>query len=168
MHVKLEQPYRCVQGQIRLRILHNAFQMTVPEGKRFVRPQRRHQVRSVLCRLVRHSKKNRVAWYWKLRNELRCFSEYLQEPTTRCIAQLVLFFLKCTRYFFQRDTSSESSCNRSFRGQPSGWNRLLVMMCTSTRILYPISTNFKQRAIPQYPLLYGSLSFILWLKGNHF
>ena len=42
---------------------------------------------------------------------------------------------KCTRYFFQRDTSSESNCNRSFRGQPSGWNRLIVVMCTSTRVL---------------------------------
>ena len=41
---------------------------------------------------VLHSKKNCVAWYWKLRNELRCFSEYLQEYTTRCMAQLVLFF----------------------------------------------------------------------------
>ena len=39
-----------------------------------------------------HSKKNPVAWYCKLRNELRCFSKYLQEPTTRCMAQLVLFF----------------------------------------------------------------------------
>ena len=29
-------------------------------------------------------------------------------------------FKKCTRYFFQRDTSSESNCNRSFRGHPSG------------------------------------------------
>ena len=27
---------------------------------------------------------------------------------------------KCTRYFFQRDISSESNCNRNFRGQPSG------------------------------------------------
>ena len=44
--------------------------------------------------------KNHVAWYWKLRNEIRYFSEYLQEPATRCIAQLVLYFKKCTRYFF--------------------------------------------------------------------
>ena len=36
-------------------------------------------------------------------------------------------FKKCTRYSFQR--------NRSFRGQPSGWNRLIVVMCTFTRIL---------------------------------
>ena len=67
-----------------------------------------------------HSKKIPVAWYWKLSNEIRCFSEYLQEPTTRCIAQLVLFFFKCTRYFFQRDTSSESNCNRDCQGHPSG------------------------------------------------
>ena len=39
-----------------------------------------------------HSKKIRVAWYWNLRNEMRCISEYLQEPTTRCMAQLVSFF----------------------------------------------------------------------------
>ena len=41
---------------------------------------------------TKHSKKIRVAWYWKLRNELRCFSEYLQESTAPCIDQLVLFF----------------------------------------------------------------------------
>ena len=29
-------------------------------------------------------------------------------------------FLKYTRYFFQREASSKSNCNRGFRGQPSG------------------------------------------------
>ena len=43
------------------------------------------------CYLYEHREKFPVAWYWKLRNELRCFSEYLQEPTTRCMVQLVLF-----------------------------------------------------------------------------
>ena len=42
---------------------------------------------------------------------------------------------KCTWYFFQHGTSSESNCNRSFQGQPAGWNRLIIVMCTSTRVL---------------------------------
>ena len=32
----------------------------------------------------------------------------------------LLFFAQYTRYFFQRNTSSEINYNRSFRGQPSG------------------------------------------------
>ena len=72
-----------------------------------------------------------------------------------------LFKKKCTRYFFQRDTSSESNCNRSFRGQPSGWNRLLVVMCTSTRVLPLISTNFKQQAIPLYHFIWVSIFYFL-------
>ena len=71
--------------------------------------------------------------------------------TTRCITRAALFFKNVPGTFFQRDASGKSNCNRSFRGQPSGWNRLLVVMCsTSTRILYLISTNFKQRAISSY------------------
>ena len=42
--------------------------------------------------MANHREKICVAWYWKLRNEIHCFSEYLQEPTRRCMAQLVLFF----------------------------------------------------------------------------
>ena len=38
----------------------------------------------------------------------------------------------------------------------------------STPILYKIETNFRQTSITLYPLLYGSLSFILCLIGNHF
>ena len=47
-----------------------------------------------------HSKKNPVAWYWKFRNELRCFSKYFQEYYTRCITRAALFFLNVPGTFF--------------------------------------------------------------------
>ena len=47
-----------------------------------------------------HSKKFPVAWYWKLSNEIRCFSEYLQEHYTRCITRAALFFLNVPGTFF--------------------------------------------------------------------
>ena len=79
--------------------------------------------------------KFRVAWYWNLRNDLQCISKYLQEHyKTVCHVSCALCY-KYTRYFFQRDTSSESYCNRNFRGRSSGWNWLIVVMRTSTRVL---------------------------------
>ena len=63
-------------------------------------------------------------------------------------------FFKCTRYFFRRDTSSESNCNRNYRGRPSGWNQWLLQLSTSTRVLTYKPTKYIQIAIPQYPLLY--------------
>ena len=62
--------------------------------------QARPQNRLMSSHSIGHSKKIPVAWYWKLRNELRCFSEYLQESTTRCIAQLVLFWANVPGTFF--------------------------------------------------------------------
>ena len=47
-----------------------------------------------------HSKNFPVAWYWKLRNEPRCFSEYLQEHYTRCITRAALFFKNVPGTFF--------------------------------------------------------------------
>ena len=41
----------------------------------------------------------------------------------------------------ERNASGKSNCNRSFRGQPAGWNRLLLVTCTSTRVLPYKSTN---------------------------
>ena len=38
----------------------------------------------------------------------------------------------------------------------------------STHILYLIYTNFKQRAIPLYQILWSTLSFILWYHRFHF
>jgi hypothetical protein len=47
-----------------------------------------------------HSKKNRVAWYWQLRNELSCFSQYLQEHYTRCITRAALSLKNVPGTFF--------------------------------------------------------------------
>ena len=70
--------------------------------------------------------------------------------TTRCITRVALFLKQCTRYFFQRDTSSESNCNRNFRGQPSGWNWLIFVMCTSTLVCSSLQ-NYKIDTISYYP-----------------
>ena len=79
----------------------------------------------IVVYVLHHSKKICVAWYWNLRNELCCISKYLQEHYTRCITRAALF-LKMYQVLFQRDTSSKSNCNRSFRGQPAGWNCWLL------------------------------------------
>ena len=55
------------------------------------------ELREKITKLFIHSKKISVAWYWTLRNELRCFS---QEPTTRCMVQLVLFLKNVPCTFF--------------------------------------------------------------------
>ena len=82
-----------------------------------------------------HGEKNHVTWYWNLRNEMRCISEYLQEHYNTVYHKSSVLFKKCIWYFFNA-TASESNCNRSFRGQPAGWNRLIAVMCTtSTRVL---------------------------------
>ena len=74
--------------------------------------------------------------------------------TTRCIAQLVLFFEKCTRYFCQHEASSESNCNRDCWGQPSWWIDWLLHLCTSTRVLNQFIKILCERPTPLYPLLY--------------
>ena len=71
-----------------------------------------------------------VAWYWNLRCSDRCISEYLQD-TQHGVSRVRC---SCTRYFFQRNTSSESNCNRSFWGQPSGLTVNCSFPLHSTRI----------------------------------
>ena len=97
-----------------------------------------------------HRKKLRVAWYWNLRFFI---SKYLQEHYIRCITRAALF-LKNVPGTFSTRRIKWSSCDSNFRGQPSGWNRLLVVMCTSTRVLPYKTAKLIQLAIPQYPLLY--------------
>ena len=63
----------------------------------------------ILCSLVLKLKK-RAALY---------FQVYLQEYYTRCITRAELFLKNVPSTIFQRDTSSESNCNRNFRGKPS-------------------------------------------------
>ena len=70
-------------------------------------------------------------------------------------------FAWCTRYFFQRDTSSKNNCNRNYWGQPSGWKRLIVVMCTSTRIL-PYTHKIDTKNYPPIPIfkLLSILDFV--------
>ena len=80
----------------------------------------------------------------------------------------LLFIARCIRHFFKREASSESNCNRSFQGRPSGWNWLMwcdvyIYMCSSLK-----GGKWIQRAIPQYPLLYGSLFYIFRFIGITF
>jgi len=72
---------------------------------------------------------------------LRFFFQVLTGALHTVYHESRALFKKCTRYFFQREASSESNCNRSFRGQPSGWNWWLLQLCKSTRVLPYKSTK---------------------------
>ena len=49
---------------------------------------------------------------------------------------------------FSHKASSESNCNRNFQGRPAGQNRLIVVMCTSTRILNQFIGLYFNRVTP--------------------
>ena len=108
--------------------------------------------------IITGKKKFRVAWYWNLRFSDCCVSKYLQESTTRwwCMAQLVLFLCRYTRYFFQREASSKSYCNRSCWGQSSGWIGRLFLSLNSTRVLNQF-IGLYLKEIPPYTHFYIAL-----------
>ena len=98
---------------------------------------------------------------------MRCavFPSTYRNTTAWCIMRAALYFRKCTRYFFQRDTSSESNCNRSFRGQPSGKTGCLLLSSTLyTLHSTPIGSHnigfFIKRGNSLYPLSWGPLLII--------
>ena len=97
--------------------------------------------------------KNSCSLVLKLKVWDRCISKYLQGHYNTVYHESSAPFLKCTRHFFQREASSESNCNSSFRGQPSGSNRRLFLPLHSTRVLPLNSRILFEIAIPQYPLL---------------
>ena len=70
----------------------------------------------------------------------------------------LLFFTRCTRYFFQRDTSSESNCNRSFWGQPScGIDWLFHSLSLYTYPSYIWFAKFTSNEEPPNTLIWVSI-----------
>ena len=115
-----------------------------------------------------HSKKFPVAWYWKLRNELRCFSEYLQESTTRCIAQLVLFFKNVPGTFFNARHQVKAIAIGVVEANTLGLTVDCSFPLHSTRI---VTLNFGilcEKPTPLYPRLFSSLSSNFLNYGDHF
>ena len=99
--------------------------------------------------------KNCVVWYWNLRFSDCCISKYLQEHyNTVYHESSALLKKKCTRYFFQRDTSSESNYNRSCWGRPSGWNCFSVPLSFTQHV-----RDIKRGMHPYWVSLYIAISF---------
>ena len=73
-----------------------------------------------------------VAWYWNLRIRMRFFwvlTGALQHYVSHA---RMLSTENVSGTFFNIAPSSKSNCNRNFPGQSSGWNLLIVVMCTFT------------------------------------
>ena len=79
---------------------------------------------------------------------MRCtiFLSTYRNTTIRCIMRAALYSKNCTRYFFQRDTSSESNYNRSCPGQPYDWK--LVDCCNV--YIYIQHVSFRYPPIPTF------------------
>ena len=71
-------------------------------------------------------------------------------------------FLLLTAYreFTGRNTSSKRKHNRNFQGQPSGWNWLIIVMCSSTdtKSCSPIPT-FVWLSILDFVAFYRNITF---------
>ena len=101
--------------------------------------------------IYHHRKKVYVAWYWNLRFEMRCIFKYLLEQYNMVYHVSVCSFLLLAEnvpVLFSHKASSESNCNRNFQGRPAGQNRLIVVMCTSTRILNQFIGLYFNRVTP--------------------
>ena len=94
--------------------------------------------------IIYHRNKFHLAWYHQnLRFEIRCISKYLPVGILQTVYMMHTLSLFCAirslyQVIFQPKASSKNNCNRDCWGWPSGWNWLIVVMCsTSTWCVLP-------------------------------
>ena len=76
----------------------------------------------LLCIYLHKNRKQfRVAWYWNLRNEMRCISKYLQEHYYNTVHHVTCaLFWKTYQVLFSTRVIKQSNCNSNFWGKPTG------------------------------------------------
>ena len=100
--------------------------------------------------------------------KLAVFPSTYRSTTTRCIVVFLLFFAPCTRYFFQRDTSSESNCNSNCWGQPSSQNRFCIpdLFTLHVQDLHLCKLHNKKRDTPTLSFHYLLHSVFIVVSGS--
>ena len=105
-----------------------------------------------------HRGKFCVALYWDLTISHPSIYRY---SITQCIAWPVLILALYTEMYlllFSTNTSCKNNCNSNCRGQHSGWNLLIVVMCNFTRILPKKNSKLDTKSYCPIPtFIWGSI-----------